>query len=1002
MRKLAAHIIGLMLLISMPLQAQFYTSGQDDGGLKWYRLRTQYYDILYPQGVDSLAREYAAELSKWRDATGRSIGVVPGGRYRKPTPVVLRTQTANANGMVVWTPSRMEFYTVPDPYSPEPMVWQTELAIHEGRHTAQMQVGRQKGLRWTQVLVGQLSTAAYAGLYGGPVLFEGDAVTTETALSNAGRGRSADFLDYMMISADQGQWRGFWQWRYGSLTRYTPDYYRAGYVLVAGMRTTFDDPLFTLKFYDNIHTRKPWLPFFNLQYTVKNDSGLPLRKAWDAIGEDMLNDWRSRVESREPFVPSRQLTSTPKHFTQYSGTVSDGKSLLAISSGLFTSRSLVKIDLADGSVTRLRPWAASTSDLKYSDGRLYWSESIPDIRWEMKSDSRIRTMDNEGRIKDLTKGGRYYNPAPSPDGSLISVTEYPQAGGSAVVLLKAADGEESARWRAPGHLQVTETAWAADRLLACAISQEGAGIYDVQDDYSVVLKPIPMKIKQLRSVGDRLRFVCDRDGVNELYELQEDGSVLQLSHQRYGGSDFIAFGDSLYFSGLNIDGRMVYSAAADGRQVDWDEVAHYAAADTLSAQESRLADLPPSGGDSRFVTPKVERYRRLPHAFRIHSWAPVSIDVDNVSSLSFDQVYQSAGLGATAFFQSTLGESYGSLGYSVSHTNDRWYHALHARFTYTALWPVIELSADVGGRQVRSYEPRESDGEYALAGARHDIPSVSGSVKAYVPLNLSSGGVNRGVVPQIQWTFSNDVFNTSLMHYRDIPLMIDDKYLRQVTGYEVGRDVLMQRLSAKLRGYSMLSVAPSAIYPRWGIGAEVGHSLRPGITKYFNTSTYTYLYGYVPGFVEGHGVKLTALAQIQSHKGAMREPYCTTTPRGFEDGSELLEYLSDRFRSQTLFSAEYAFAAVPLDCSVLGPLAYIRNLEFAIHAEAGYYFSPIGSTPNGTLTSLGGQVAFRLGNLLWIPYGAAIGVTYSYNSGSLFDSLSLSHHHFGLVFSMDI
>lgn len=1009
-------ILVCMLLAVLPSAAQFYTTGQDSGGLRWYRLRTQYYDVLYPRGADSLARVYASELAKWRSPLGSSIGVEPGGRYRRPMPVVLRTQTATANGMVVWTPHRMELYTVPDAYGPESIPWETELAIHEGRHVAQMQVGRQKGFRGLQILAGQLSTGALSALYGGPVLFEGDAVAAETALSASGRGRSADFLEYMMVSADQDQWRNFWQWRYGSLNRNTPDYYRAGYVLVAGMRTTFRDPLFTLKFYDNIHTRPLWFPFFNLQYTVRKDSGMPFRKAWDAIGEDMLGQWREGARARGLFEPVRQVTSTPRHFTQYTGTALSGNGLVSIRTGLYSSPALVSIDSSKGDVTRLRPWASSTSGLQYSSGRIYWSETVPDIRWELKSSSRIRYMDEEGKVSDLTRTGRYYNPAPSPDGSIVSATEYPENGGSAVVLLEAAGGAVRSRLRAPDGLRIVETAWVAPdavngsvgggRLVVSAISSDGAGIYDA--GFNTLLAPIHSQIKQLRGVEGRLRFVCDRSGVNELYELQSDGTVVQLSNQRYGGADFVAVSaDSLYYSGLDIDGRMIYSARKQSTPVEW-VAADWPAADSLSAQEARLAALPTEGGDARFIIPVTERYRRLPHAFRVHSWAPFYADIDDVSSLSFEKVYQSASLGAMAFYQSTLGDAYGTLGYSADFSDGSWRHSGHFKMTYAALWPVIELKADVGGRDRLSYQPKERSGAYTFAATGITGPSFSGDLRIYVPLNFSKGGVYRGLVPQVRWTLSNDIFDTSLLHFKDLPMIGSTSLFRQFLGYDPGHRVPMQKVAMSLRGYAVLGTAPSAIYPRWGIGAEVGYSARAGISEYFNSNTYAFVYGYVPGLFEGHGVKLSALYQHQSARGVYRETYAGTVPRGLSSDALVKDFIYKRYPGQTLLTADYSFASVPMDSAILCPLTYIRNLEFTFHADLGLYSGSASSASSGTLYSLGAQVAMRLGNLLWIPYGTAVGVSYSYNGGDLFDviasagrTMPLKRHSFGFVFSVD-
>ena len=64
---------------------------------------------------------------------------------------------------------------------------------------------------------------------------EGDAVAAETALTSSGRGRSADFLEYFRVCFENGDLRDFDRWRFGSQKYYAPDYYKIGYLTVAGM-----------------------------------------------------------------------------------------------------------------------------------------------------------------------------------------------------------------------------------------------------------------------------------------------------------------------------------------------------------------------------------------------------------------------------------------------------------------------------------------------------------------------------------------------------------------------------------------------------------------------------------------------------------------------------------------------------------------------------------------------------------------------------------------------
>ena len=165
---------------------------------------------------------------------------------------------------------------------------------------------------------------------------------------------------------------------------------------------------------------------------------------------------------------------------------------------------------------------------------------------------------------DLTKTGRYFNPSVSPDGKLVSATEYPSTGGSRVVILNSTDGHAERIVQAPDSLQITETAWVGDRLFAAGLSDSGMGIYELPVDgpegsssIGCILGPQPVEVSTLRTFdaaqGPALSFVCDRSGVNEFHILDvSTGTLTQATSTRYGihSPAFDSRTDTLYYSSL--------------------------------------------------------------------------------------------------------------------------------------------------------------------------------------------------------------------------------------------------------------------------------------------------------------------------------------------------------------------------------------------------------------------------------------------------------------------
>ena len=962
MRKIT--LLLLLGALSFTVRAQITMSGSNPHSVRWMQLETPTYRVIYPAGTDSLARRFAATLEQVRVPVSGSSGFVPNQNWKNRMDVILHNYTATSNGVVTWTPRRAELYTLPDPYDPIPQPFIDHLVLHESRHIAQMQFANHRWMRPFQWFTGQLFMGAAAALYCGPAFFEGDAVVAETALSHSGRGRTADFLEYWRVSADEGLSRNWWQWRWGSLNRYTPNHYTLGYITMGGLRARYDAPDFTKHYYDRLGQH--FFPFFNFQKTVKEVSGKRFRDSFEAVTAMLDSTWTAEREARAPFQTSVPLERTPRHYTEYGATVAGDGCLYAVKGSMSNIRHLVRI-LPDGREKKLSGFAYTTSKLNYDAAgkRLWWSESDPDLRWEMKASSAIRFMDEKGRTGQLLSGVRAYHPAPAPDGAFLAVTLFPNEGGSAVLILPLREGLEEYRIDAPDSLQIVETAWTEEGLYASGVSAAGIGIYSLPD-FTPVLAPSRVKIKQLRGNGDRLFFVSDLGGVNEFYSLEPaSGRTLRLSSTRNGASSFCFLGDTLYCSVPSSRGRLVHKVTERIAPVaaDFRKPHRYALAETLSAGEPLpVTDSLPA------IDAEATRYRRFPHLWRLHSWLPFYVNYDALSSMSVENIASAAGLGATVFLQNSLGDFSTIAGYHADPSGGRWVHSGHLQMTYRGLYPVFELNADISSLHAEAYAlKKDEEGKWILPHTDRGVPRVSASLSTYVPLRRSAFGLTYGAVPQLSLGISNDTFE-------GMPL---------------------SRLSASFRAY-VLSVTPaSCIYPKWGVGLNAGYAMRPFLTEYFRSNAYVQVYGYVPGFQETHGIRLAVISEAITGRGALSEAFAATSPRGLPGITTAMA----GYGRQGKLSFDYASPFAPLDCA-LGPVAYLRNLEAYVQADWSWYR---GKETSGSLGSLGGTLNLKLGNLLWIPYDTRIGICAYWNFGNLLDpAANMKPWYVGAVFSVDM
>ena len=994
MRRSLVTALLAILLSALPAAAQFYSQGSEPAGTRWRQITTPDYKVIFPKGLDSLARVYADLLERVKYSVGATAGYYPNQEYRKPLPVILHPNTAHANGMVSWTPRRMELFTTPSFSLHDSYPWPDHLVIHESRHVAQMQFVNARQYRPYSYVIGELFAGAASSIYGESAFYEGDAVAAETELTDAGRGRSAAFLEYYRTAFREGDIRNYWQWRYGSIKKYTPDYYTIGYIRSAGMRSVYGAQDFTARYYERIFRKPAWpWPLFNYQKTVREVSGKKDREVFAEIVDTLRQRWHRDELARAPFMPSEQLTPKARRHIEYTSPSLMDSTLFAIRSGLEYTPELVSV-APDGSVKALSRFAYSTSRLRVSDAlhRLYWSEIVADERWELKSYSEIWYCGPDGWHHRLSRRTRWYNPSVSPDGWRLAVTEYPVQGGSSLLVLDAVSGEVLARYDAPAGLQVIESAWIGERLLVSGVDASCEGIFDATDGFRLLLDCGRANVKDLSVCGGELHFASDLTGVYELYRFTGEGAAQRLTSSVQGGIGYAFTDSTLVFSALGAGGRHLVATPLEELpqpvRADFSVPHRYELAADLQAPR-------PVDRDSLVVIPEPEDYNRLAHIFRFHSWAPVYVSPDAVSDLSFETIASSASLGATAFFQNELETMVGSVAYGAFYDwNGHWSHLGETKFTYSGLYPKIETTLSVDSNPASTYFLQVGYTSFSRRMAfswkeAPGVPSLNASVLVYVPMSFSSGGWYRGLVPQVRASVSNSV----VIHGNIVP---------------------MNRISASLRGYVVSATAPSAIYPRLGLGLETGWSGRIGSLDIFSPNAYVYAYGYLPGFMRTHGIRLTATAQMPQGDGLLSERYVSVLPRGMSTYSSLASSVTT-YPVQSRFTFDYAFPFLPLDWGGMSPVAYVRNLECTLHADGSFFggdffssfgsFGGVGGSGGGPgndrlgLGSVGADLCVVLGNLAWAPFTTRVGVSAWWNFGA---PAEFQPYHIGLVFNMDI
>lgn len=1015
-------IILLLFLIPLSVSAQFYVTGDDPGKLNWSYIETDHFRIIYPNGADSLAKVYGTDLEHFYVPLSRTSGYLPNGNFGKKMPVMIHAYNA-ANGSVAWAPNRMDLFTLPSAYDPEPLPWNKMLAIHEGRHVSQMQFGMTNALKPGNYIFGQMWNIASTLLFARIAFMEGDAVIAETAYTPSGRGRTADFLNYYRIAFDEGDFRSWPQWRFASQKNYIPSYYSLAYMALGGMRYLYDIPEFMNKGLD-LASRRPY-DLAALNTNVKEMTGKRYKTVFKEVCDTLNAIWKAEADARAPYIPSEPVTKEPKLYTEYSNGIFVGSDFYAIKKGHLTAPVLVKINPFFEETTVSR-FAAEAGTLKKDlADNLYWSEDKTDVRWSLKSVATIQKLEKGKSIsKRIGEEGLQFNPTPSPvDTTSAAVIEFSVNGGSSINIISLEKHSNVIHsFEAHDTLQLVETAWPeSQNIYTTAVSDNGYGIYKLNcntGEWSTILSPQPVMIKDFKSYKNTLMFTCDRTGVNELYHLNpKSGELIQTTSTRHGAEDFeySPEGYYLYYSLNTLKGKQVFRTSVDSliyKTVDFADIHKYTIAETLTQQEKTIAEQRNEVfiSDSLVTFSEPKKYSKFTNAFNIHSWAPLYVSVDNIMNMSFDRIYEAASLGISGIMQNRLATGVGEIGYSAHkdpYNPSKWRHSGHAKYTYSGWYPVFEFAVDFNDRSARQFKPHvytlQNKASISINSTELNTPYFSGRISTYIPFNLSSGGWYRGVVPKLTYTITNDMFNKDITissldpekgSFNNNPVFIKS------TG---GKNSFRQYLMGSVRAYTMLGTPNSAVYPKFGIGIEAGATGSLGLKEFISPMGYLYGYGYLPGFVPQQGVKLTAMYQRKLSSDALfGQATVTTVPRGLKNNANLMSYLSIYNDNLANFSADYAIPIFIGDLAIGGSFLYVKRMVVTPHFD----FNLIERT--ASLFSVGTSLTFNLESIVFITWPCSVGVTYSYNGGfnGQFQKLSeeygieLGRHFVGPVFSV--
>lgn len=902
-RRAARHVLPLVLALvfagAVPQRAgaQYYSWGAD-APMRWSRMHTPEQRIIVPDTALGLAGRMRCYMDAVRPVIGYGFTHGP-----LPVQVVMHPQNAQANGMVMFMPLRMEILSMPavESYS---MPWLKQLAAHEYRHAVQYSNLDRGVVRVLSRILGQ--QGAMVGLALMPLwALEGDAVMMETSASSFGRALQPSFtLGYRAmgrVGRDAGaarDRRNVDKWFCGSYLEYIPDHYQLGYQLNAYAYERYGENIWNRT--ARYAARNPYT-IATTHFAFKKYYDTSVTKLFRETFDDLQRFWESLPAEESSAVPLTQLPERTPTTYRWPMPLGD-TAVLAWKSDYARASRFVAIDRRTGAERHVAYTGSLSTRPAIEGDRVVWTE----YRRSLLFDERVLSVAAEMHLS-----------APRPRARTLrsGMLLYPAFGdGTLGWIAYAPDGsyrfedERGSVWPVPAGCEIHGLAWddATRGWYVLTTDDDGMGIARIDDQGLHPVRPAAyVTLSDLRAEGGRLYFGSIASGKDEAhcFDLAE-GREYRLTTSAYGSFAPAPAGDRLLVTTYDRRGYSVASQRLDTLRF---EVAPSRIPEnrvnpprakwpTILLDTVRFA---PDDSLARAASTSVRRYRKGFTLFNPHSWAPISFD----PFAAIEEFELDAQAGVTLLSQNLLSSTDAFASYGWSRAGGSRYRAA---IRYAGLGVRLEGNITYGGGDQLVYTFTASDPEtqepYTPMPSGPRRRYLSAGLNASLPLYFQRGYHTRQLTLSAQWNYSNGL----VAQYDRIER--GEEGIANLT--EIGFDEGLHKLVFGVSFSDQVLRAVRDLAPRWGYTLRASYTLNPTNDNFTQLLS---LYGRVllPGAARHHS--LSVEANYQATPGGVR----------FGQGNAPLSYRSTQliphgFTSASILANDY----VALSANYRLPLGY--------------------------------------------------------------------------------
>lgn len=982
MKKLS--LIFLFLLSFFFCQAQYYSTGQDRASIIWREIETDKFQLVYPDYFEKEAQRIANMLVELYRLNSKSLNVKP-----KKVSILLHAETTKSNGYFAWAPRRGELYTTP-PNSGLANDWLEHLATHEYRHVVQMDKLHQGIPKFLNILFGEQIVPAILG-YKVPLWFmEGDAVLSETLLSNTGRGRSPEFLQIMKAYLlSNKSWFGYDKAVLQSYNDFVPSRYELGYAMVANTNKNYGKDFFSTALFKAGKRPYPWSNFaqysFNAEERAKvfeklqkqfaednsSNKAIELSAQWNknkhrnatiTLYNDNMTELKAKWQKEQSQIDTTkyEILSPPiAIYTDYmSPKILDDGSIVTFKSGYEDYGKFVKIK--NGKEEVLFTPGGLSSSMSVKKNLLYWTENIPDLRWSEKSKSKVYYLNlstKEKKSLDLDKD--IYMVSANEDNSLLVAVAKNRDYSNELLIIDRKTGKVVFSYNF-GSIRITTPQFIGKNKIAYIFTKDGTGIASLdtntlQETMLVAVKNVPLS--GLEYANGNLYFIGGYDNKNDIYSFDIAARKLKkITESPYGVAEPCIVDNTLIYSNYTAKGyevakmNLMEGVNENVEPTEWKDDF------LLNELKSQQSSGKLKKADSLFSS---NLYKEGKDLFNFHSRSPFAFSA--ASSGGYD-------LGISTTSQNLLSTMFVNVGYreKSGFSSGQGY----ANIVYKGWFPIISTELKYGKQSRHLLTVLKDKNLVDTATVKENKNRWEWETEVSLPFNISRGKYARyfSVFAGLEFTKDANV----KQHY--LAGTNEYSYYREGDELDLSLEKTHQLLKYGVSFTNMHKKSYRDIYSPFGQKLYFTYNHTPFDKK----NVYTYaLEGmfYLPGLAKHHGIKLYGGYQYQPKQSEFLKDNIEH-PRG------TVALLSERRYS---IMSDYSFPLAYPDWN-LGRALYVKRIRTSLFYDYGLSKTQDYSK---TIHSFGTEFLADA-HVMHIPLPIEFGVRLGYetqNSGFLWNAL---------------